>query len=207
MDTYSQCEDLLTVRSIFASVLVHFIFVVKQDEFEKRSWEFEYISQMAQFYKLWIEKTFSKQVDVQSDQMLVKSSRLFNRIDVNSLLEDHRKRGDDIYHFYLTYFRPLWTDCTCEGYYAENFGMVWWQQSPKKDDISFLAEKNCTKVSHELAHEFLRQTGNKKYVELVHDIWDKHIFASLPFEYYDKTFTKTNKPAFFSTLDTSSFRL
>jgi len=197
----------LTLGSIFANVLVHFIFVIKQDELEKRSWEFEYISRMTQFYKSWIEKTFSAKVDVKTDQMLVKPGRLFNRVDVNSLLEDHRKRGESIYHFYLCYFRPLWTDCTCEGYHAENFGMIWWQQSPKRDDISFLAEKNCTKVSHELTHEFLRQAGNKKYVEMVHDIWDKHLFALLPFEYYDNTFTKTTKLSTFTTLDTASFRL
>jgi len=197
----------LTLGLIFANVLVHFIFVIKHDELEKRSWEFEYISRMAQFYKSWIEKTFSAKVDVKTDQMPVKPGRLFNRVDINSLLEDHRKRGESIYHFYLCYFRPLWTDCTCEGYHAENFGMIWWQQSTKRDDISFLAEKNCTKVSHELAHEFLRQAGSKQYVEIVHDIWDKHLFASLPFEYYSDTFTKTTKLTTFSTLDTSSFRL
>jgi len=82
----------LTLGSIFANVLVHFIFVIKQDELEKRSWEFEYISRMTQFYKSWIEKTFSAKVDVKTDQMLVKPGRLFNRVDVNSLLEDHRKR-------------------------------------------------------------------------------------------------------------------
>lgn len=187
-------------------MLVHFIFVIKKDELETREWEFEYISQMAQFYKSWIEKTFSKKVDVQADQMPVNPS-WFNRINMGSLLNDHRKRGEDIYHFYLTYFRPLWTDCTCEGYHAENFGMVWWQPSKNNDDLSFHAEKNCTKVSHELAHEFLRQAGNKKYVELIHDIWTKHLFAALPFEYYDESFTKTEKPSVFSTLDTSEFRL
>lgn len=197
----------LTLGLIFANVLVHFIFVIKQDELEKRSWEFEYISRMAQFYKSWIEKTFTAKVDVKTDQMPVNPGRLFNRVDVNSLLEDHRKRGESIYHFYLCYFRPLWTDCTCEGYHAENFGMIWWQPSPQRDDISFLAEKNCTKVSHELAHEFLRQSSSKQYVEIVHDIWDKHLFASLPFEYYDNTFTKTTALPTFSTLDTSSFRL
>ena len=187
-------------------MLVHFIFVVKKQDLDKRTWEFEYIAQMAQFYKMWIEKTFLKKIEVQADQMPVTSS-FFHRINMGSLLNDHRKRGEDIYHFYLTYFRPLWTDCTCEGYHAENFSMVWWQFGIKKDDVSFLAEKNCTVVSHELAHEFLRQTGNKNYVELVHEIWTKHLFTSLPFEYYDNTFKKTNEPATFSTIDTSEFRL
>ena len=187
-------------------MLVHFIFVVKKQDLDKRTWEFEYIEQMAQFYKMWIEKTFSKKIEVQTDQMPVIQS-LFQRINMGSLLNDHRTRGENIYHFYLTYFRPLWTDCTCEGYHAENFSMVWWQAGIKKDDISFLAEKNCTVVSHELAHEFLRQTGNKNYIELVHEIWTKHLFASLPFEYYDDTFKKTDKPATFSTIDASEFRL
>lgn len=187
-------------------MLVHFIFVVKKEDLEKRTWEFEYITQMAQFYKMWIEKTFSKKIEVQTDQMPVTYS-LFNRINMSSLLNDHRKRGEDIYHFYLTHFRPLWTDCTCEGYHAENFSMVWWQSGTKKDDISFMAEKNCTVVSHELSHEFLRQAGNKNYIELVHEIWTKHLFASLPFEFYDDIFKKTDMPATFSTIDTSEFRL
>jgi len=187
-------------------MLVHFIFVVKKQDLEKRDWEFEYIKQMAQFYKMWVEKTFLKKIEVQADQMPVTQS-LFHRINMGSILNDHRKRGEDIYHFYLTYFRPLWTDCTCEGYHAENFSMVWWQSGAQKDDISFLAEKNCTVVSHELAHEFLRQEGNKNYVEFVHEIWTKHLFASLPFEYYDDTFKKTDKLATFSTMDTSEFRL
>ena len=187
-------------------MLVHFIFVVKKEDLEKRTWEFEYIIQMAQFYKIWIEKTFAKKIEVQADQMPVTTS-LFNRINMGSLLNDHRKRGESIYHFYLTYFRPLWTDCTCEGYHAENFSMVWWQSVAKKDDFLFMAEKNCTVVSHELAHEFLRQASNENYVELVHEIWTKHLFASLPFEYYDNAFKKTDVPTTFSTINTSEFRL
>jgi hypothetical protein len=186
-------------------MLLHFIFVVKKQDLENRTWEFEYVVQMAKFYKIWIEKIFSKKIEVQSDQMPVTSS-LFHRINIGSLLNDHRKRGEDIYHFYLTYFRPFWTDCTCEGYHAENFSMIWWQPGIK-DNISFLAEKNCTVVSHELAHEFLRQSNNKNYVELVHEIWTKHLFAALPFEYYDETFKKTDKIATFSTIDTSEFGL
>ncbi|HSD04217.1 MAG TPA: hypothetical protein VLB45_00495, partial [Nitrosopumilaceae archaeon] len=61
--------------------------------------------------------------------------------------------------------------------------------------------------SHELSHEFLRQAGDKRYVELIHDIWTKHLFAALPFEHYDKDFAKTEKPSVFSTIDASEFRL
>lgn len=188
-------------------MLLHFIFVVKEADLDKRKWEFEYVTKMAQFYKIWIEKTFAQKVEVQADEMIVKSGGRFRIVDTPALLEDHADRGRDIFHFYMTYFRPLWTDCTCEGYFADNFGMVLWSKSPQKDDLAFLMETNCPKVSHELAHEFLRQTGYKNYKELVHDIWDKHLFASLSFEHYDADYKQTEKDALFATIDTSSLRL
>lgn len=187
-------------------MLLHFIFLVKEEELEQRKWEFQYVEKMANFYKIWIEKTFSQKVDVQSDEMIVRSGEKFRILDTPVIMEDHINRGEHIFHFYLTYFRPLWTDCTCEGYFAENFGMVLWQKSPKKDDLNFLMEKNCTKVSHELSHEFLRQARYKNYKELVHDIWDKHLFAALPFEYYDVNYKNTEKNPLFATLDTSSLK-
>lgn len=187
-------------------MLLHFIFLVKEEELEPRKWEFEYVEKMAGFYKAWIERVFSQKVDVQSDEMIVRSGGRFRIMDTPVIMQDHVSRGEDIFHFYLTYFRPIWTDCTCEGYFAENFGMVWWQKSPQKDDVGFLREKNCTKVSHELAHEFLRKARYKNYKELVHEIWDKHLFASLPFEHYDVSYKKTDKDAMFATLDTTSLK-
>ena len=187
-------------------MLLHFIFVVKEEELEQRKWEFRYVEKMAGFYKSWIKNTFSKDVEIQTDEMIVRT-RKFSIVDVPALLDDHRSRGVDIFHFYLSYFRPIWTDCTCEGYFADNFGMIKWEKSPQIDDIQFLVEKNCTKVSHELAHEFLRQSGFKNYKEVVHEIWDKHLFASLSFEYYDENYKKTDKNGLFATLDTSSIRL
>ncbi len=188
-------------------MLLHFIFLVKEEDLENRKWEFEYVTDMAAFYKTWIEKTFSKKVDVQTDEMVVRSGGRLRIVDTPALLDDHTDRGRDIFHFYLTYFRPLWTDCTCEGYFADNFGMVQWSKSPQPNDLKFLMDINCPKVSHELAHEFLRQAGYKNYKELVHDIWDKHLFASVPFEYYDKNHLRTEKEALFATLDTSSFKV
>ena len=187
-------------------MLLHFIFLVKEEELESRRWEFEYVQKMAQFYKAWIEKTFSIPIEVQTDEMIAKSGGRFRIVDTPTLLLDHESRGTDTFHFYLTYFRPIWTDCTCEGYFADNFGMVQWSKSPQKDDINYLMNTNCPKVSHELAHEFLRQKGYKNYKELVHDIWDKHLFASEPFEYYDSNFSKTQKDALFATIDTSSIQ-
>lgn len=188
-------------------MLLHFIFLVKEEELEQRRWEFNYVEKMAKFYQSWIKKTFSKNIEIQADEMIAHSGRKFSIIDVPTILEDHRSRGIDIFHFYLTYFRPIWTDCTCEGYFADNFAMVKWDKSPQPNDIQFLMEKNCSKVSHELAHELLRQSGFKNYKEVVHEIWDKHLFASLPFEYYNENYEKTDKNGLFATLDTSSIRL
>ncbi|HWP78709.1 MAG TPA: hypothetical protein VNL34_03555 [Candidatus Nitrosotenuis sp.] len=187
-------------------MLLHFIFVIPAQDLGKRAGEFEYVKKMAQFYKKWINDTFSIQVDVQCDEMITQKSSILQRLDVSTLLEDHRNRGQDKFHFYLCHFRPLWTDCPCEGYYAENFGMVFWQKPENQDDVLFLAEKNCTTVSHEIAHEFLRQKKFKKQVETIHDVWSKHLFNSLPFEQYDENFEPSAKNPYFMTIDTSSFR-
>jgi len=186
-------------------MLLHFIFVIKDLDLDKRDKEFEYVKQMAQFFKIWIKRNFGKDFEVQCDQMITKPRSLFQKLDTSTLLKDHRTRGEDIYHFYLCHFRPLWTDCTCEGYHAENFGMVWWQQPKNIDDDLFIAEKNCTAVSHEISHELLRQHGNKNYIDLVHDVWTKHLFAGLPFKQFDKNFEPNNKKPLFLTIDTSNF--
>lgn len=186
-------------------MLLHFIFVIKDSELGKRDKEFDYVKKMTQFYKIWIKNNFAKDFDVQCDEMITKPRGLLEKLDTGTLLKDHRGRGEEIYHFYLCHFKPMWTDCTCEGYYAENFGMIWWQEPKDHDDLLFLAEKNCTKVSHEISHELLRQNGNKQYIDLVHDVWTKHLFSDLPFEQYDNDFKKTNDKPLFLTLDTSSF--
>lgn len=187
-------------------MLLHFIFVIPAQDLGKRTWEFEYVQLMSQFYKKWIKDTFDVQVEVQCDEMITQKTNVLQRPDTSALLEDHRSRGQDKFHFYLCHFRPLWTDCTCEGYYAENFGMMLWQKPKTQNDILFLAQKNCTVVSHELAHEFLRQKKFKKQVETIHEIWSKHIFNEHPFEQYDKDFEPTKKNPYFMTIDTSSFR-
>ena len=188
-------------------MLLHFIFVIKESDLEKRTKEFEYVKQMGEFFKSWIKKNFSKDVDVKCDQMITKPRNIFEKLDTHTLLEDHRERGEEIYHFYLCHFRPLWTDCTCEGYHAENFGMTLWNAPKNEDDTLYLAEKNCTAVSHELSHEFLRQAGNPRFVELVHDVWTRHFYDNLPFEQFGKNFEKTDGKPYFLAIDTASFRL
>jgi len=182
-------------------MLLHFIFVIKDKELGQRELEFEYIKRMAQFFKIWIKKKFSLDFDIQCDQMITKPRIILQRLDTHSLLKDHRERGEDVYHFYLCHFRPLWTDCTCEGYHAENFGMIKWVAPPNQDDMLFLAEKNCAVVSHEIAHELLRQSGYKRFIEDVHEVWGKHLFGDFPFEQYGEDFQITSKNPSFLTLD------
>ena len=180
--------------------------MVKDKEIEERKDEFEYVKQMGQFYKIWIKENFSKEVDVQCDEMVTHKRSIFDRLDTHTIVKDHKSRGEETYHFYLCHFRPTWTDCTCEGYHAENFGMIFWQKPKEKFDSLFLAEKNCTTISHELAHELLRQANYKRYVQDVHDVWMKHFHADLPFAQYDQNFKKTDDKPMFLTIDMSSFK-
>jgi len=185
-------------------MLLHFIFVVKKEDVAERSNEFEYAERMSCFFQSWIQDKFARDVDVQCDIMPTDKRSLLQRLDTHTLLADHRNRGNDVFHFYMCHFRPTWTDCTCEGYYAENFGMVFRQKRKKQNYWMFLAERNCTTVSHELAHEILRQAGHKKHAADIHDIWTKHLFAGLHFEQYDSEFKRTTKKPMFLAIDLSS---
>lgn len=188
-------------------MLLHFIFVVKEEDLEYRKDEFEYVKDMAKFFQKWIQENFSKSYEIQCDEMITKPRSVLQKLDTPALLRDHEQRGKEIYHFYLTHFKPFWTDCTCEGYHAENFGMVFWQSLKESNDTLFLAEKNCTTVSHELLHEMLRITGHKKFLQEVHDVWTKHLFEQLEFEQYGEDFQKTNGKPMFLTMDTSQLSL
>jgi len=188
-------------------MILHFIFVIKEEDRGKRQFEFEYVKKMGQFYKKWIKDKFDKDYEVQCDELITTPRNILQRLDTHTLLRDHQQRGNDIYHFYLTHFKPWWTDCTCEGYHAENFGMVFWQRPKETNDTLFLAEKNCTTVSHELLHELLRISGHKKFIQVVHDIWTKHLFEQLEFEQFGEDFQKTNDKPTFLTMDTSQLSL
>lgn len=188
-------------------MILHFIFVIKEEDRGKRQFEFEYVKKMSQFYKKWIKDKFDKDYEVQCDELITTPRNILQRLDTHTLLRDHQQRGNDVYHFYLTHFKPWWTDCTCEGYHAENFGMVFWQRPKEPNDTLFLAEKNCTTVSHELLHELLRISGHKKFIQAVHDIWTKHLFEQLEFEQFGEDFQKTNDKPTFLTMDTSQLNL
>ena len=70
-----------------------------------------------------------------------------------------------------------------------------------------MAEKNCSVVSHEILHELLRQSGYKRFIEDVHEVWQKHLFGDLPFEQYGEDSELTTKKPLFLTLDTTLFEL
>ncbi|RNJ80309.1 MAG: hypothetical protein EB829_00470 [Nitrosopumilus sp. H8] len=185
-------------------MILHFIFVVKEQDKLRRQPEFQYVKKMADFFQHWIKEKFDINYTIQCDLLITKPRGILDRLDTSTMIRDHEKRGKDIYHFYLTYFRPLWTDCTCEGYHAENFGMVYWIEPKNQNDTLYMAEKNCTTVSHELLHEILRTKKKKGYVKDVHDVWTKHLFEQLEFEQYDETFQKTDQRPTFLAMDTST---
>ena len=56
---------------------------------------------------------------VEADILPVVPGRLFDRMSIGYLQRDHKERGKSIYHFYLAYFKPLWTDCPTEAYSSE----------------------------------------------------------------------------------------
>ena len=186
-------------------MLLYFIFVIKEEDHTMRDLEFKYIEDMACFFKSWLFNKFKIKCDVKCDIMITKQQNILQRLDTHVLLRDHELRGADDFHFYLTHFRPLWTDCTCEGYHAPNFAMIYWQKPKRSDDKLFLAEKNCTVVSHELLHEVLRISGVNRYVQDVHDVWTRHFYDKLEFEQYDTHHNPTSEKPMFLTMDTSSF--
>ena len=188
-------------------MILHFIFVVPEEDREKRQFEFEYIKKMSRFYQIWLKEKFGQEYEIKCDEMITKPRSILQRLDTHTLVRDHQQRGKDTYHFYLTHFKPWWTDCTCEGYHAENFGMVFWQTQKESNDTLFLAEKNCTTVSHELLHEMLRIRGHKKFIQDVHDVWTKHLFEQLEFEQYGEDFKKTDGKPMFLTMNTTQFNL
>ena len=171
------------------------IYVSKNDEWVLRKEEdWDYVSQMSRFLQHWMKKTFNLKMPVSADILPVIPGKIFDRMSVSYLARDHSSRGKSIYHFYLAYFKPFWTDCQTEGYSSDNFGMIHWER-PKKlassvERIKFFAEKNCVKISHLLSHEIMRMMGKSRkiYFDGVHDLCEKHRRGKLPFLYFTERF-------------------
>ena len=189
-----------------------FIYVAKNDEWQQRQKEdWNYVSSMTRFYHWWIKHNFNIDFSVETDILPVIPGRFFDRMSLGYLTRDHNERGKTIYHFYLAYFKPVWTDCQTEGYSTDNFCMVQWKRPNSSVSDSerarFFADNNCANISHLLSHEIIRMRGKKRkeYFDAIHDLWDQHIYNGLPLVYYNERFIKVSKNASyrFVTLDTN----
>jgi hypothetical protein len=172
-----------------------FIYVAKNKEWIRlQNEDWYYVSLMSRFFHQWIKRSFDVNLKVKADILPVIAGKLFDRMSISYLARDHIDRDKTTYHFYLTYFKPFWTDCRTEGYSSENFGIAYWERSKNPlsdlDRIRFYADKNCAKVSHVLTHEILRFLGKsrKVYFDAVHELWDKHMYEETPFQYFNNKF-------------------
>lgn len=190
-----------------------FIYVVKNEEWEKRQREdWDYVSSMSRFYRWWIKRNFEIDFNTEADILPVVPGKLFDRMSISYLSRDHLERGKSVYHFYLTYFKPFWTDCQTEGYAAENLGMTYWKrlESPVSEHqrVKFFADINCAKVSHVLCHEVLRILGEKRkvYFDSIHELWRHHIYDNLPYIYYNERFKIVSRQSMYlyATVDVKS---
>ena len=192
-----------------------FIYVARNDEWQRMQEEdWGYVSMMARFFHWWIKRYFDLNVVVEADILPIIPGKLFDRMSLGYLLRDHEERGKEVYHFYLAYFKPFFTDCKTEGYTTNNFGMALWGRpkgsSSETARFAQFASENCPRISHVIAHEVLRQKGKKKkqYFENVHDLWDEHIYKDRPFLYFDSQFKRVNSDGSykFATIDATELR-
>lgn len=188
------------------------IYVAKNDQWQKlESEDWEYVSSMVRFFKWWSNRFFDLDLDFSADILPVIPGKLFDRVGIAYLARDHKGRDPSVFHFYLTYFKPLWTDCKTEGYYGEGFAQAYWKRTQDGKEVEDFARRelfasdNCPRISHVLAHHLLRLKGRTKtdYFGNVHELWDKHLFKDLPFIYFDSQFHRTRKDSQFkfATID------
>ena len=196
----------------FNSNKLFFIYVAKNEEWKKRQEEdWGYVSSMVKFFHWWTKRNFALNFSIDADILPVIEGRLFDRMSLGYLLRDHQGRGKSVYHFYLSFFKPFWTDCHIGGYATNNFGLVQWKRPDhieSKEQLSkFFADYNCARVSHILLHEILRIKGKskKEYFDKIHDLWDEHEHNNLPFIYYNEKYSRVTNNDFyqFVTMDIS----
>ena len=189
----------LAAESSLKADRLFFIYIAKEKEWqqlEREDWV--YVSAMTRFFKWWSRRYFDISLPVQADILPVVPGKLFDRMSVAYLIRDHSERGQETFHFYLAYFKPLFTDCNTEGYTAPGVGIAWWQRpAASTSEIQryhFYADNNCPRVSHILTHELLRMKGKTKkdFFGKVHELWDKHIYKLQPFLYFDSQFKRVS---------------
>ena len=172
---------------------LHFIYVVKSDEWkDKLKDDWLYVYRMTKFYQWWLRKYFGLHYKVNADVLVVvKSTFIGLRFGMHDLMKHHKEKGEEDYHFYLSYFKPRWSDCS-SGFFTENFGLILWKNyEGKVDKNRFFALENCTRVSHVVLHEVARKKNyGKNYKDIVHEQWDKHLYAAEEYVFYDKNFRR-----------------
>ena len=86
--------------------------MAKNEEWKQRYEEdWNYVSSMTRFFKWWIKHEFDIDITLEADILPVIPGKIFDRPSLAYLLKDHSDRGNSVFHFYLPYFKPLWTDC------------------------------------------------------------------------------------------------
>ncbi len=175
---------------------LRFIYLVSDNWKEHLRHEWLYVYKMARFYQWWLKKNFRLYYNVRSDVMLVVATRLTRwRFGMRDLVNDHKEKGEDNYHIYLSYFKPIISDCNI-GYYMDRLGLVRWRYyNGNGDPIRFLALENCPKVSHMILHEMgrqMRKEVRKKYHEAIHDQWTKHLYGEDEYDYYSEKYEKVS---------------
>jgi len=191
---------------------LHFVYVSRSDEYKERLRDdWLYIYEMAKFYQWWLRKKFSLYYNVQTDVLVVVKTPLMRlRFGMRDLMKHHKEKGEDNYHFYLSYFKPIWSDCSA-GFFTENVGLVQWKEHVGNlEKQRFFALENCARVSHILLHEVGRQKNydTKKFKEAIHNQWDKHLYGAEEFEFYDKRYRiVTSKDEYmFATMKTPAHK-
>jgi hypothetical protein len=140
--------------------------------------DWTYVSSMTRFFKWWIKHEFHVDVAAECDILPVIPGRIFDRPSIAYLLKDHSERGRSVFHFYLPYFKPIFTDCRpIDAYHSNNFGMVTWHR-PKPlylssdENEKYFADSNC---------------------DGIHKLWDLHIRGTVPFLYFNRQFNRVSR--------------
>ncbi|MEM2856537.1 MAG: hypothetical protein QW416_05485 [Candidatus Nitrosocaldaceae archaeon] len=181
--------------------MLHFIYLVSDRWKDHLRYEWLYVYRMAKFYQYWLKKSLRLHYDVKCSVMVVDASRLTRwRFGMQDIIKDHKEKGENNYHIYLSYFKPLLSDCSV-GYYLDRIGLVKWRYYEGNNDlVKFLAEENCSKVSHIILHEVarnMRKEERKKYYDAIHEQWDRHIMNIDEFEYYNERYERVSKSSNF----------
>lgn len=171
---------------------LRFIYVTRSNEYkENLRNDWFYVYQMSKFFRWWLRKKFALYYTVNADVLVVTKTPLMRfRFGMRELMKHHQEKGVENYHFYISYFKPVWTDCSA-GFFTDNMGLIQWKKHTETmDKYRFFAIENCARISHILLHEVGRQKhyDNKKFKEQIHEQWDKHVYDVESYELYDRKF-------------------